>query len=75
MFLTLHHYTLDDHVLSNVIDTPTYWVRLDNIVLTWILGTPSIELHEIIRKPSETAHQACLAVEAQVLGNRESHIL
>jgi hypothetical protein len=38
MLLTLHRYTLDDHVLSDVVDTSTYWARLDNIVLTWILS-------------------------------------
>jgi hypothetical protein len=48
MLLTLHHYALNKYFLSNVVDTSTYWARLDNIVLTWILGTLSIEVHGIV---------------------------
>jgi hypothetical protein len=54
MLLTLCHYALDDHVLSVVVDSFIYWDRLDNIVMTWILGTLSPELHEIIQEPTET---------------------
>jgi hypothetical protein len=52
MLITVRRYVLDDHVLSNVIDTSTYWARLDNIVLTWILGILSVELHDIVGEPS-----------------------
>jgi hypothetical protein len=31
---------------------------LDSIVVTWIIGTLSPELYEIIREPTETARQA-----------------
>jgi hypothetical protein len=48
MFLTLHQYALDDYVLSDVADPSTYWARLDNIVVTWILDTLSPKLHEIV---------------------------
>jgi hypothetical protein len=44
-------------------------------VVTWILGTLSPELHEIIREPTETACQAWLTIEAQFLGNNESCVL
>jgi hypothetical protein len=44
-------------------------------VVTWILGTLSPELHEIVREPTETARQAWLAIEAQFLGNNESCVL
>jgi hypothetical protein len=44
MLLTLHRYALGDHVLSDIVDPSTYWARLDNIVVTWILGTLSPEL-------------------------------
>jgi hypothetical protein len=37
MLLMLHRYTLDDHILSNIVDPSTYWARLDNIMVTWIL--------------------------------------
>ena len=75
MLLMLHRYALDDHVLSNVADPSTYWARLNNIVVTWILGTLSPELHEIVREPTKTARQAWLAIEAQFLDNSESRVL
>jgi hypothetical protein len=75
VLLTLRCYALNDHVLSDVADPSVYWARLDNIVVTWILGTLSPELHEIVREPTETARQAWLAIEAQFLGNSESRVL
>jgi hypothetical protein len=75
VLLMLRRYTLDDHVLSDVADPFIYWARLDSIMVTWILGTLSPELHEIVREPTETARQAWLAIEAQFLGNSESRIL
>jgi hypothetical protein len=75
MLLTLHRYALDDHVLSNVADPSIYWARFDNIVVTWILGTLSPELHKIVRESMETARQAWLMIEAQFLDNNESCVL
>jgi hypothetical protein len=75
VLLTLHHYALDDHILFDVADPSIYWARLDSIVMTWILGTLSPELHEIVREPTETARQAWLAIEAQFLGNSELRVL
>jgi hypothetical protein len=75
MLLTLRRYALDDHVLSDVADPSIYWARLDSIVVTWILGTLSPELHEIVRGSMENARQAWLAIEAQFLGNSESRLL
>jgi hypothetical protein len=75
VLLTLRRYALDDHVLSDVADPSVYWARLDNIMVTWILGTLSPELHEIVREPMETARQAWLAIEAHFLGNSESRVL
>jgi hypothetical protein len=75
VLLTLCRYALDDHVLSDVADPSIYWARLDSIVVTCILGTLSLELHEIVREPMETARQAWLAIEAQFLGNSESRVL
>jgi hypothetical protein len=75
VLLTLHLYALDGHILSDVANPSVYWARLDNIVVTWILGTFSPELHEIVREPTETARQAWLVIESQFLGNSESHVL
>jgi hypothetical protein len=75
VLLTLYRYALDDHVLSDVADPSIYWARLDNIVVTWILGTLSPELHEIVREPTKTACQAWLAIKTQFLDNSESRVL
>jgi hypothetical protein len=75
MLLMLHRYTLDGHTLSDVTDPSVYWARLDNIVVTWILGTLSPELHKIVQESTDTACQAWLAIEAQLLGNSESRVL
>jgi hypothetical protein len=51
------------------------WARLDNIVVRWILGTLSPELHEIVQEPTKTARQAWLTIEAQFIGSNESRVL
>jgi hypothetical protein len=71
----LHCYAFDDHILSDVTDPSIYWAWLDNIVVTWILGTLSPELHEIVRELMENTHQTWLTLEAQFLGNHESCVL
>jgi hypothetical protein len=75
MLLMLCRYDLDDHVLFDVTDSSTYWARLDNIVVTWILGTLSPELHEIIWELTENAREAWLVLEAQFLENYVSYFL
>jgi hypothetical protein len=75
VLLMLHRYALDDHVLSDVVGSSVYWVRLDSIVVTWILGTLSPALHEIVQELTETAHHAWHVIDAQFLGNNESHVL
>jgi hypothetical protein len=75
VLLTLRCYALDDHVLSDVADPSVCWARLDSIVVAWILGTLSPELHKIVKEPTETARQAWLVIEAQFLGNSESRVL
>jgi hypothetical protein len=70
MLPALHCNALDDHVLTDKIDDIAYWYHYDGIVLTWMLGTLSIELQEIICEPSETAWQAWLAIKTQFLDNQ-----
>jgi hypothetical protein len=64
VLLTLCRYTPDGHILSNVVDPSVYWASLDNIKVTWIIGTLSPELHEIIQELTETTRQAWLMIEA-----------
>jgi hypothetical protein len=58
-------YALDDYVLF---DTPIEvwdlaWLRLGNIAMSWILGTISLDLQDIVRTHGSTVHQAWLALE------------
>jgi hypothetical protein len=43
----IQRYTLDDHVSSNAptLDDP-HWRRLDSVVLSWLLGTITVNLQE-----------------------------
>jgi hypothetical protein len=76
VLLTLRCYALDDHVLLNTmgeIQTPS-WLRLDSIVLSWILGMISLDLHDLIRN-TLSARGAWLTLEGQFLGNAEARAL
>jgi hypothetical protein len=48
---------------------------MDEVVLSWIHGTLTVELQDIIRVLDDTAHQIWGALEAQFLGNRQTQIL
>jgi hypothetical protein len=76
LLLTLRRYALDDHVLCDPTGVaPTAaWVRLDSIVLTWIVGTISIDLHSLLRNLPH-ARVVWLAIEGQFLGNAEARAL
>ena len=76
VILTLRRYALDDHVLNDVsiaVQTPA-WLRLDSIVLSWILGTISLDLHNLICNTPH-ARGAWLALEGQFLGNADARAL
>jgi hypothetical protein len=49
-------------------------VRLDSIVLTWIVGTISIDLHSLLQNIPH-ARATWLATEGQFLGNAEARAL
>ena len=75
--LTLRRYALDDHVL---VDSPieardVAWLRLDSKALSWIFGTISLDLQDLVRTHSGTARQAWVALEGQFLGNAEFRAL
>jgi hypothetical protein len=76
LLLTLRRYALDDHVLCDPTGmAPTVaWVRLDSIVLTWIMGTISVDLHSLLRNLPHT-RAAWLAIEGQFLGNADARAL
>ena len=77
VLLALRRYALDDHVL---LDTPVearnlVWLRLDSVALSWIFGTLSLDLQDIVRTHGGTTRQAWLALEGQFLGNAEFRAL
>jgi hypothetical protein len=72
---TLHRYALADHVLSAVSDLLDDWLLMDEVVLSWIHGTLTTELQDIVCVPDDTAHRIWGALEAQFLGHRQTRIL
>jgi hypothetical protein len=72
---TLRRYALADHVLSVVPDPSEDWLLMDEVVLSWIHGTLTAELQDIVRVPDATAHRIWGALEAQFLGHRQTRIL
>jgi hypothetical protein len=74
--LTLRRYALDDHVLDDVATPPSpAWTLMDTVVLSWLHGTITVELQDIIRDQADTGRQAWLALEEQFLGNRDARAL
>ena len=74
--ITLGKYALSDHVLADAVypDVPS-WLRMDCLVLSWLFGTISAELHEIVYSPASTARHVWLALEQQFIGNKETRAL
>jgi hypothetical protein len=77
LLLVLRRYALDSHVIS---DTPArardpVWRRRDCIVMSWISGTISLDLQDIVRTPDPTARVMWLSLETQFLGNAQTRAL
>jgi hypothetical protein len=77
LLLVLRRYTLDSHVLS---DTHARardlaWRRRDCIVMSWISGTISLDLQDIVRTPDPTARVMWLSLVTQFLGNAQTRAL
>jgi len=77
--LTLGRYQLQDHVLQ---DQPARispdWTRMDCVVRSWLYGTLSNDLVDIVLSKSphgSIARTTWLAIEAQFLGNKEARTL
>ena len=47
------------------------WLRLDSVAMSWIFGTISLDLQDLVRTHGGTARQAWVALEGQFLGNAE----
>jgi hypothetical protein len=76
VLLTLRRFVLDDHVLvDHDAPPPRSWCLMDSVVLSWLHGTITVELQDIIRDQADTTRQAWLALEDQFLGNRDARAL
>ena len=55
--LSLRHYALDDHVLvgSPIEARDVAWLRLDSVAISWIFGTISLDLQDLVRTHDGTA--------------------
>lgn len=64
VLLTLRRYALDNHILvdTSVTVQTLLWLRLDRVVLSRILGTISLDLHDLVRNSLDT-RRAWLALE------------
>jgi hypothetical protein len=77
LLLVLRRYALDSHILS---DTPARardpaWRRRDCIVMSWISGTISSDLQDIVRTPDPTARVMWLSLKTHFLGNAQTRAL
>jgi hypothetical protein len=59
VLLTLEHYALTDHILSDVAppSLPS-WCRMDCVVFSWLFGTLTIELPNTVCERGGTTRDA-----------------
>jgi hypothetical protein len=76
VLLTLQCYALADHVLDDIVaPSSSTWSLMDTVVLSWLHGTITVELQDIIRDQANTGRQAWLPLEEQFLGNQDARAL
>jgi hypothetical protein len=64
VLLTLRRYALADHVLNDhVAPSSPSWYLMDSVVLSWLHGTITVVLQDIIRDQADMGRQAWLALE------------
>lgn len=68
--LTLGKYSLQNHVFSAAAALGFLdWVQMDCVVRSWLVGTLSPELADVVMEHGATACATWLALESQFLGN------
>ena len=76
---TLERYKLADHVLSDDDrSADVSWKRMDCTVLSWLYGTITPELLEVVMNRKDgppTARVVWLGLEQQFIGNKETRAL
>jgi hypothetical protein len=73
--LTLIKFSLDCHVLSDVVHHSPDWTRMNAVVLSWINDTITDNLADTISERGASARVLWLAIESQFLGNRTTRTL
>jgi hypothetical protein len=71
----LQRYALIKHVTDDAPSNDPGWIRMDNVILSWIINSISADLHQVVRERGCTTRHLWLAIENQFLGNREQHTL
>ncbi|WVZ52038.1 hypothetical protein U9M48_003133 [Paspalum notatum var. saurae] len=76
LLLALGKYALADHVLSDAsFSADPHWVRMDLYVLSWVYGTITTDLFEVIITASPSDRGTWVALEQQFLRNRETRVI
>jgi hypothetical protein len=73
--LTLNKFSLECHVLSDVVHHSPDWIRMNVVVLTWINGTIIDNLADMISECGATARVLWLTIDSQYLENRTMRTL
>jgi hypothetical protein len=71
----LQRYTLIKHITDDAPSNDLGWIRMDNVVLNWIINSISADLHQVVRERDCTTHYLWLAIESQFLDNHEQRTL
>lgn len=74
--LLVGKYALSDHVLSDdAYPIDPAWNRMECTVLSWLYGTISSSLAEIVMSSTALARHVWLGLEEQFIGNKETRAL
>ncbi|TVU03494.1 hypothetical protein EJB05_50968, partial [Eragrostis curvula] len=68
---TVEKYDLSDVDFSN----DPHWRQMDFTIKSWLFGTISPELHELVHTASPTSRHVWLALERQFIGNKATRAL
>jgi hypothetical protein len=59
----LQCYALLQHVTDDTPSTDPEWNRMDNIILTWISNSISMDLHQVVQERGCMTRHLCLTIE------------
>jgi hypothetical protein len=62
--MTLQRFALANYVTVDAAPSTTpSWLRIDIVVLTWLLSSLTVDLQATVREKGDTARQVWLAIE------------